>query len=320
LAKVRVGSLCQSPSGPRWRARHRSLPRQGVCRLAPCSAWRDPLRAPRARADAPAPRRPRAARDLPRSRVGKGAADAPLRGAGAALLPALRDPRPRLPAPALRRLPARAPGGLLVQAPRLLPLVRGTPHGRHGRAPGGPRPARGSGPPVGTDTPISPPLPLRLRRSAHERGAARLHPGALRGAPSTGRAQVGGTGRPVRCGHLHPTLRFRDEPEPPLPHARARRRLHGQRVRSGAAPLLSSTAPERGGGLPRAGRHGGSDPPADRETCGRRRRRAGARRAAPGPVGRRIPADAHRHGPRGRDAVAPSGPPRGARRARGHGG
>ena len=74
-----------------------------------------------------------------------------------------------------QRLPARgpgepekSPGGLLMQAARLLSVLRRAAHGRYCRPPGRLRAARGSDPPMGGDAPVSASLPVRLRRPAHE--------------------------------------------------------------------------------------------------------------------------------------------------------
>ena len=67
-------------------------------------------------------------------------------------LPRVRHPGPRLAEAALRRLRPRQAGRLLLQAARLLPLVRGPAHGADDGAPGRPRHPPRAGAPVGAVT------------------------------------------------------------------------------------------------------------------------------------------------------------------------
>ncbi len=164
--------------------------------------WDERVRPPSARGERPLLRLPNGARDLPRPGAGPRATGAAVRRARAAGLPALRDPRPRLRARALRRLRARPGRRLLVQGRWLLPFVWRPAHGRHGRAPGGPRPARGPGAAVGALAAIRAPLPARLRCSAHECRAGCLRADGLRLPPPPGAQAVGCCPRPVRRGHL----------------------------------------------------------------------------------------------------------------------
>ena len=124
IAATRVHDAATAPGARRFGGRHRTaIPR----------------------AVGPASGDSRAARDLPGSRTIQGASGAAVRRAGARRVPALRRPRARLPATPLRRVRSRPTRPLLVQAPRILPLVRRSPHG--GSAPAtraGRRATRGS--------------------------------------------------------------------------------------------------------------------------------------------------------------------------------
>jgi hypothetical protein len=132
------------------------------------------------------------------------------------------------------------------------------------------RAAGGADPAVGAHAPLPTPLPLRLRRETHERGAPCLHPGPARGASRT-RAPARERSRgSVRRDYLHPALWLRTRPERPRPHAGAGRRLH-LRARPGSANPIPPAAPSRGGGA-HARRHRASHPATGR---GARRRGAG---------------------------------------------
>ena len=69
----------------------------------------------------------------------------------------MRRAGPRLPAHPLRRLRPRPPRRLLVQGPRLLPVLWRSPHGRYRR------PSRRSGAARGADPTVGAPLPYPLR-------------------------------------------------------------------------------------------------------------------------------------------------------------
>jgi len=120
-----------------------------------------------------APGAARAPRDLPGAleRAGR-PRPAPLRDPRARARPHVRRPGVRLRAPALHAVrPGRA-GRLLVQGPRLLPLVRRPAHGRHRRAPRRRGPTRGPRAPVGAHLPLPHPLPPGLRPRPVQRPCA----------------------------------------------------------------------------------------------------------------------------------------------------
>lgn len=96
--------------------------------------------------------------------------------------------------------------------------------------------------PVGAHSSLSAPLPMCLRRQTHERGAPRLHPSPVRRASPASAKAVARAGGAVRRRHLHPALWLCAQPEPPLPHPRAGRRLHLY-ARGRPDPPLPAPAP-----------------------------------------------------------------------------
>jgi hypothetical protein len=88
-------------------------------------------------------------------------------------------------------------------------LVRRPAHGGDGGAPGGLRPARSAHPLMGPDAALSAPLQVRVQRTTHQPGAARLPSRALRRTPLARARSMGHGSRPVRRGQLHPEIRDR---------------------------------------------------------------------------------------------------------------
>ena len=134
--------------------------------------------APAAGGDDSAPRAARASADVPGTGRGRRrpTAAAALPGARAHRLPEVRCAGARLLSSALPPVRQGRPGGVLVQAARLLPVVRGAAHGRSGSAPGRPRVAGRAGAAVGADAAAPRALAVRLRpdglpRRAQDPGA-----------------------------------------------------------------------------------------------------------------------------------------------------
>ena len=132
---------------------------------------------------------------------------------------------------------------LFLQGPRILPLVRRSPHGRHRGAPRGPCASRGAGSPMGALGPLRAALPPGLRRAEDERRALALRAHRLCVASPPRPPAVGHRSGPVRCGDLRAAVRRRPQRERPRPLARARR---GLRARGRAvAALLAAPRTER---------------------------------------------------------------------------
>ncbi len=231
-----------------------SRPRTGALRAAPrhIPAASRGMRATAVRPHRFAVRAPRA-RAHAAVRVGRGAlpglhctdrSGGPLAARvcprGVRCLPALRRARARLPAGGVRALPCREAGGLLLQEARVLPELRRATHGRE-RAHlveevFGPRPVR--------QWVLSFPYPLRFLFASK--------PEAI--GPVLGIVQRVIAGwladqcrhrprqRPVRRGDADPAFRQRAEPEHPLPHAVARRRVRGSH-RAAAARTAPAPRP-----------------------------------------------------------------------------
>ena len=122
---------CGATSHHQPRASHRSA-------APPGAGWcPGPLRAPLARADDAVPLGAAARRDLLRRRGGRRRCEpAVLHQRRVRCIPRLRHPGARLPAPALRRLRPRQAGGIQLQAPGVLSLVRRAAHVADCGAPG----------------------------------------------------------------------------------------------------------------------------------------------------------------------------------------
>ena len=137
---------CTTPDSPcPARANQRSPHREGALRWRP-----GPLRAPPARADHAVPAGAAACSEFLRPvRRGRRCQAAAIRPRRVRRLPGMRHPGPRLLAPALRGLRPRQAAGLQLQAPWLLPLVRGSAHVADRGASGGPRHPPCAGAPVG---------------------------------------------------------------------------------------------------------------------------------------------------------------------------
>ena len=211
----------------------------------PAQVLRHPVRAPRARRNSSSPSRSREPRDLPRTCTKQRASHSPLRRAGAPCIRSLRNPRPWLPTPSLRRLRPRPPARLLVQTTRILPFLRWKAHVGHGCAPSGSRSPGGADPAVGADAPLPPSLPLCLRREAHQRGAAGISSSALRRASPAYSTKLGCTSRPMRCCNLHPAVWFSAELERSLPYPRSGRCLYLHRREVRRSTFLPAAAPEQ---------------------------------------------------------------------------
>ncbi len=181
----------------------------------------------------------------------------------------------------MRRLCLRATGGLFVQGPRLLSLVRRAPHGRHRGAPRRPRAARGPRSAMGALAALCLALPPGLRRCARERGPRPLRAQGLQLAPASGSApERRSAASSVRRGHVRAALRGRAQPERPLPLPRARRRL---RTRAGGQASLPPAPTARGcGGGARGTRDRAPDLPAARTSRPSRGGRSRGRRSAAG--------------------------------------
>ncbi len=134
------------------------------------------------RAPADVPRRGR----VPPRRRGRAA----LCRGGVSDVPGLRVPRWRVRTIPVRRVPDRAPGRVLVQGPRVLPVVWRASHDRARGAFGGPRHPGCPGSTVGLDAAAPFPVPAGLApRPVQGRGARFAAGGALASARPRQRAR-----------------------------------------------------------------------------------------------------------------------------------
>src|SRR6266850_7212614 len=243
----------------------------------------------RARAHAPARDGPGALEDLPRrGGAARRGGPAPVRRRRVRALSQVRDSRQRLRAGALHGLRGRTAGRLLLQGPRLLPLLYQPPHARYRRAPGGGRDPAGAGAPVGVLAAALGALSARPRPATHHvyarhRSARDLRLAAPQGAPGrSGRA-------PRRRGDLRAALRRGAQPQRALPLRDPGRRVRPRGRRR--ALCRAGTAFRRrgdGGPPPRRRASGAAAAPeacvngGRRETARCARRRAGRSDELPG--------------------------------------
>ena len=132
--------------------------------------------------------------------------------------------RARLSARQVRRLQPRAPGGFLLQAPRLLPVLWRPPDDRVRGSPGRSCPSCTADPSMGAHLPLSPAVPVRRPAAGTGPDPGRGLSSHLHPPPPADRIHRR-LWRQDRGGHPHPALRFRAEPQHPLPHALPRRGL-----------------------------------------------------------------------------------------------
>ncbi len=147
----------------------------------------------------------------------------------------MRSPRARFSARALRVLPCRAPGGLQLQAARVLPQLRRAAHGRKRGAARRRGVSRAAGAAVGAQRSVSLALSVRQPPRNHGRGAGHRLPRHRHASRQAGRLQC--EARPHRRGDADPALWQCAQSQPALPHAVPRRGVRRAPRRLALVPL-----------------------------------------------------------------------------------